>query len=297
MLGYFTRFLQESPSWIFVLLWLCFLAFSLFLRYGMGYMPLSGGFVFYAVPYFITLCLYSIFSNDWVYWQASGFWVVSLGILGVLYLNQYIHFSQLLGLETNVSTRAFVHKIGYNVQCTCLYLLVPVLYGVWANELKTTSFYGLQVGKMQLSPYFLMLLGMLPLLVWASFRADFLATYPRYRPSTAEVHWGISSYWTVGSYELSYVLQFISLEIFFRGFIVLALAVYVGKASVFVMVSVYAFLHFWKPMPETVGSIAGGYILGVIAYQSRSVYGGMIVHVGIALMMEFLAWWQLTRKE
>jgi hypothetical protein len=62
------------------------------------------------------------------------------------------------------------------------------------------------------------------------------------------------------------------------------------------MVSVYAFLHFWKPMPETLGSIAGGFLLGTFALYSRSVFGGMIVHVGIALLMEILAWWQLYSK-
>jgi hypothetical protein len=45
-------------------------------------------------------------------------------------------------------------------------------------------------------------------------------------------------------------------------------------------------------MPEAVSSIFGGYILGVIALQTRSIWGGILVHVGIAWMMEAIAWLQ-----
>ncbi|TAE17282.1 MAG: hypothetical protein EAZ95_06610 [Bacteroidetes bacterium] len=295
MIDYIFRYLQDSPPWQFVLLWLACLLTAVALRYGWGVTPPLNG-LFYAVPYLGTLLLYSLVAREWKFWLSGGFWGLSVGILLVLYLNQFVSFSKIIGLETEPNTQYFWHKLGYNLQCACLYLLIPLLYGAWAGELKADNFYGCGVGKAKLSPYFLMLLGMLPLLVWASFQESFLLAYPRYRPAMAENYWKISAWWTVGSYEISYVLQFLSLEVFFRGFMVFALYRYVGSAGVLVMVSVYAFLHFWKPMPETLGSIAGGFLLGTFALYSRSVFGGMIVHVGIALLMEILAWWQLYSK-
>jgi hypothetical protein len=37
---------------------------------------------------------------------------------------------------------------------------------------------------------------------------------------------------------------------------------------------------------ECISSFFGGLILGVIAYRTRSIVGGLVVHLGIAWMME-----------
>ncbi|CAN5226073.1 hypothetical protein BH23BAC1_BH23BAC1_38320 [soil metagenome] len=58
------------------------------------------------------------------------------------------------------------------------------------------------------------------------------------------------------------------------------------------MVVLYAFYHFGKPPGETIGSIFGGYILGVIAMYTRSVMGGVLLHVGIAWLMDGFAFLQ-----
>jgi len=58
------------------------------------------------------------------------------------------------------------------------------------------------------------------------------------------------------------------------------------------MVAAYAVLHFGKPLGESIGSIFGGYILGIIALYSRNIWGGVFVHGGIALLMEIFAFLQ-----
>ena len=97
---------------------------------------------------------------------------------------------------------------------------------------------------------------------------------------------------TAGIYELCYGFDFISVELFFRGFLVVALSRFVGKDAILVMVVVYAFLHFGKPAGETISSIFGGYILGILAYSSRNIYGGLVAHLGVAWGMEYFAYLQ-----
>jgi membrane protease YdiL (CAAX protease family) len=60
------------------------------------------------------------------------------------------------------------------------------------------------------------------------------------------------------------------------------------------MVGLYVALHFGKPAGETIGSFFGGYILGVLAYKSKNIWGGIIAHMGIAWLMELFAYLQKT---
>ena len=87
-------------------------------------------------------------------------------------------------------------------------------------------------------------------------------------------------------YELIYGLDFVSIEYFFRGFLVLAFLKYVGPGSILPMAAFYVSIHFGKPMVETISSFFGGGLLGILAFYSRSIWGGIVVHMGIAWLME-----------
>ena len=65
-----------------------------------------------------------------------------------------------------------------------------------------------------------------------------------------------------------------------------------GGYAVFPMVATYAFLHFGKPLTETVSSVFGGYILGVVSYKTNNVWGGIIIHMGVAWSMEIFGYLQ-----
>jgi len=101
---------------------------------------------------------------------------------------------------------------------------------------------------------------------------------------------GVDQWVTAGIYELFYGFDFLSVELFFRGFLVIALSRFVGKDAILPMVAVYCFLHFGKPAGEAISSIFGGYILGILAYSSRNIYGGLIAHLGVAWGMELMAY-------
>ena len=59
------------------------------------------------------------------------------------------------------------------------------------------------------------------------------------------------------------------------------------------MVVIYCMIHFQKPLLETVSSIFGGLLLGIIVWYGRSIYGGIIAHLGTAWMMEIAAFAQI----
>jgi hypothetical protein len=52
------------------------------------------------------------------------------------------------------------------------------------------------------------------------------------------------------------------------------------------MATFYCSIHFGKPLFECISSYFGGLILGVIAYKTQSIMGGLAVHLGIAWLME-----------
>ncbi len=247
---------------------------------------------FYAFPFFTVTLSYVFLLKKQAILKKPDFWLLSLLIVLVLFLNQYISLFDTNRFDS--ALRYFFKKLFFNVDCCIFYLLLPLGYWFLVHRKSHPEFhfYGLSSKGFDYQTYLFMLLVMLPLLYGVSFRADFLEMYPRYKAGMAEHFWGISPFWTVSTYELSYSLQFVCLEIFFRGFIVMALAKYLGSGAIWVMVAVYVFIHFNKPMFEAIGSFFGGYILGVIAYYSRSIYGGMFIHIGVALLMELFAFLQ-----
>jgi hypothetical protein len=74
----------------------------------------------------------------------------------------------------------------------------------------------------------------------------------------------------------------------FRGALVIGMAALMGRKAILPMVAVYCAIHFGKPLGETISSVFGGFILGALAYQTRHIWGGVIVHILIALSMEVL---------
>ena len=59
-----------------------------------------------------------------------------------------------------------------------------------------------------------------------------------------------------------------------------------GKDAILPMACFYCTIHFGKPLGECISSYFGGIILGVVVYHTRSIYGGLLVHLGIAWLME-----------
>jgi membrane protease YdiL (CAAX protease family) len=90
-------------------------------------------------------------------------------------------------------------------------------------------------------------------------------------------------------YEIGYALYFLGWEYFFRGFLTLGLYDKFGFNAVLVSNIPFVLLHSGKPLPEAVGSILGGLVLGVIAIRTRSFWYGFFLHGAIAVSMDLCA--------
>ena len=162
--------------------------------------------------------------------------------------------------------------------------LVFILWRIFDKQ--DQPFYGIKTKGIDWKPYLLMLLMMLPLVAAASTQADFLSVYPKLKSIAGVyqeqgIHW-----WHKLLFELSYGSDFISIELFFRGFLILGFIKWAGKDAILPMACFYCTIHFGKPLGECISSYFGGMVLGIVVYHTRSIFGGLMVHLGIAWMME-----------
>jgi membrane protease YdiL (CAAX protease family) len=116
----------------------------------------------------------------------------------------------------------------------------------------------------------------------ASHTPSFRHTYPFYRLANR-------SQFDLWTWEALYAAQFVSLEFFFRGFILQGLRRALGSNAIFVMIVPYCMIHYGKPLPETLGAIGAGLILGTLAMRTKSIWGGVLIHIGVAMTMDVLA--------
>ncbi|MBX2916417.1 MAG: CPBP family intramembrane metalloprotease [Cyclobacteriaceae bacterium] len=249
-------------------------------------------FILYATGYYGTCLLVSRFNRNSSYWQKRSFWLLSLfGLLvlsvdrGFPYLHDLVSF-----LDQKYNGYSWLFRTG-NHAMGFVIVLVPLLIFNKTLDPSRSSLYGLtQAGTIK--PYIYLLAMLAPIILLASFHPSFSNYYPIYKTTNVAELWGWPSYLPALIFEFLYGLDFLNVELLFRGFFVIGLAQVLGKDAILPMVTIYCYLHFGKPMGETISSVFGGYILGTIALYTRSVWGGVFVHVGVAWLMEAGAYFQ-----
>lgn len=118
--------------------------------------------------------------------------------------------------------------------------------------------------------------------VFASFQSSFVQYYPHYKYASR-------SWYDLLLWEAIYLPGFFALEIFFRGWWLVALRKSLGAAAIFTMVVPYCMIHFGKPYLETMGTVMGAVALGSLSMKTKSVYQGTFLHIILALAMDLLA--------
>ena len=197
----------------------------------------------------------------------------------------FYQYNQWVDQHIPFGYRLAVSKLIINAAGPVLLGLPVLLFWRLSGDSRRMPPYGFK--RSNVVPYLLLLAGMLPLLLWAAQQSDFQQTYPRaeklFLPAAGKYNAPIT-----GVYEMLYSLDFVITEFFFRGFLILHFMRFVGARAVIPMCVFYVVIHFDKPLAEAISSFFGGLVLGILVLESRSVWGGIIVHLGIALLMEIM---------
>jgi hypothetical protein len=167
-----------------------------------------------------------------------------------------------------------------------LLTISALLFLLWKIFNSSESFYGLTVKNFDWKPYLIMLLIMIPLIAAAASQPDFNSMYPKMKSVAVFADTASRPWWYKLLYEISYGSDFVTIELFFRGFLILGFVQFAGKDAILPMACFYCTIHFGKPLAECISSFFGGILLGIIVYHTKSIVGGLIVHLGIAWLME-----------
>jgi membrane protease YdiL (CAAX protease family) len=163
------------------------------------------------------------------------------------------------------------------------YVILPVLTILaMPGERLRDYFISLRGFGRHLWIYVVLYLLILPAVIIAAQTEAFYGTYPFYKLANRSA----LDFW---AWQGLYAAQFFALEFFFRGYMLRGLARCMGSNAIFVMIIPYCMIHYGKPFPETIGAIGAGVILGTLAMRTKSIWGGVIIHVGVALTMDLLA--------
>jgi membrane protease YdiL (CAAX protease family) len=257
-----------------------------------GVSKFIGFFVLYSVSYFGATFIYYKTSSQKKFFREPSFWVKSIFGLAVLSLDSSVPFLYPIIEKTLPNeVRYWSFKVAVN-SISFITVVLPLILFYFFADRTDSNIYGLRPKQFDAKPYLVMLLIMVPVLAIASSTPSFLKQYPMYVSTAASGYMNVPEWFTVFIYEFAYGSDFITVELLFRGFMVLAFVALLGRGAVLSMAVLYCSLHFGKPMLEAMSSVLGGYILGVIAYETKSIWGGIIVHMGIAWLMELMAFLQ-----
>lgn len=292
ILGYIRQYFHEANKWV---LTICtfFIALLIVLNYSKGlenylithsslpYAPITGHWIIYSAAFLLPYCL--IYFNKKKSLQFSKTAIVCLLISPLLFalkagIDTTFHFSD------NNDWNSYWNTVLYWPIRLLLVFFLLFIVQRWLNP--DESFYGLKTQPTKWKPYITMLLIMLPLIAIASTQADFLAVYPKMKRVLPLPDGATPSWLYKILFEATYGSDFISIELFFRGFLIVGLAKWFGKEAILPMACFYCSIHFGKPLGECISSYFGGLLLGIVSYHTRSIYGGLMVHLGIAWLME-----------
>jgi len=220
----------------------------------------------------------------------SEFWVKSIVFFGTFGLlvafwqyKEFFNYS-----EMSTSNKVFYRQMVFNLKRMIPFLLV--FYAVKrVYDKDDKHLYGLRIRGMSYKPFFIMLVLMIPLIAIASYLPDFQKSYPQYKFWLYKDVFGMAPVQAATIFEFVYGLDFASIELLYRGAFVVGMANVLGREAVLPMAGAYVILHFGKPLGECISSFFGGFILGVHALEKKNIFGGIIIHVGIAYLMEIAA--------
>ncbi|MDZ4203643.1 MAG: CPBP family intramembrane glutamic endopeptidase [Bacteroidales bacterium] len=259
---------------------------------------LFGFLLYHGLAYYGVLFIIWLWGNEKPKFT-RGFWLKSLLGLLILSFDRSYFTSLFIIIQENVpaATGRFYSKLSVNsIAIFSVFFPLLIIKQIFDRR-KHKGLYGLTFQNVDWTPYLVMLLVMIPVVYAASFVPDFMNYYPTYKRTGGldfANYYHISECWAMMIYETFYIGDFLFTELFFRGFLVIGLAAMLGRNAILPMAATYAVLHFGKPLGESISSVFGGYLLGIVALYSRNIWGGVFVHAGVAGLMELFAFWRMN---
>ena len=243
----------------------------------------AGYYFIYFIPFAAAYFLKLLFYKNVSFTNKKWFWIILFVAPAIFSLR--VNFDFLQPVFKMIWTG---DELSFWLRCSKWFIglfaaLIPV-YITWKiKDSKTEPFYGSK-RLASTKPYFVLIACMIPLITIAATQHDFLGMYPR---AKIVAGWDLhpqNLYYLL--HELFYSMDFITIEFFFRGFLIIGMIQVCGKNCIVPAACFYCCIHLGKPMAEAISSFFGGLLLGIISYNTKSIKGGLIVHVGIALLME-----------
>lgn len=247
----------------------------------------AGYYLLYVIPFASAFFFQYIFLTD-IRWHSNPwFWFILLmaPAFFAARVSFNFHNAVIAGIWSGDKLLFWQKSLSWVVRV--FVVLIPVAITWWLKDKDNMPFYGSATVK-SLRPYLIMLLIMVPLIALASTQNDFLQMYPKAK-FIEELELS-NKKWYYLLYELCYGFDFVSIEFFFRGFLILSLMKICGPQCIIPVACFYCCIHFGKPMGEAISSFWGGLLLGIISYNTKSIWGGLLVHLGIAWLMETASW-------
>lgn len=273
----------------------CMLALVISLNYTHSLLRPAGwwpGFLFtyllYLLPFaFAYLLQWFYFEEDRSLFYKKGFWILLLLAPALFAVRTNFSFQEtwFKTIVHSSNSRYLLSLINYIARI--IVLLLPVIFIWYIKDKKEYPLYGFTKSSNN-KIYWLLLAFMIPLVMLAASTPDFLKAYPK-AITNADLHPGDSTGRFL-LFELVYGMDFLSIEFFFRGFLIITFIKYCGMRAIIPAACFYCCIHLGKPMAEAISSFFGGLLLGIISYNTLSIWGGLLIHVGIAWMMEIAAY-------
>lgn len=221
----------------------------------------------------------------------SKAWLLILLANVILAINSAFYFDSgnftRLGLDS-FDSLVLSNFINNGYQFFTSSLIIFIMYLIFRNNQSSFGF-GLGYNKTEaFSPFIFMFLMMVPLVFGASLTTGFKEVYPSFNKNWG-AGLGFSSTTIFYINELIYLIDFFNLEYLLRGLFVVGIGQFIGRHAVLPVTLLYFSLHLEKPLAEAISSIFGGYILAIVSLQSKSIWPGVLIHMGIAFLMEFFS--------
>lgn len=245
-------------------------------------------FIVFGFSYYIVVLLIKFFKQDEIKLNLE-FWLKS--IAGLMILSLYISYFGYYSTDFGLGYPEVYYYYNTVENLTGIVtLLIPLLllYLIFDRN-KDVLFYGFTFKNFNYKiALILMFVAVLISFVGSKFES-ISGYYPILNRTAYEVFahkTGTNNIFCAAGFEAAYMFDFMMIELFFRGFMIFGFVKLLGKNAILPVATLYAVIHFGKPLPETISSFFGAYFLGIIAYSQKNIGIGIVLHCVLALAME-----------